>query len=370
MTDTSSHSIGSVIEGLSAHEGRICFLGCLVSIARRLGVPLTEDVLLGGAIGQRFRFGRVCHADASTPRTVAATIEINSCDLHLDGDRLARFCLRRGLRMDAWTGDRVDTLATLIARETDAGWPLLLMVNSAHLPHWPHEPRTDNGHYLVCYGWSPSQGKAWVMDAFIPATQHGFYMGELPIDTLLEAANCEGFIGRPYCGAWTFAPASSHDVLTGDAVADTLRESAHEMLDAPVRTLTYGALDVSLHSGVNGIDALLEELDRAGSADGHDPSVLREIFPLISSFGGPVRARAVLGDFLKGTASDLGLRIDPRTVALCATLSQSWKTFSNLVLKSAYGGDAATIARARLRLEDIRRGERDLAETLAALPRS
>jgi hypothetical protein len=354
MTVVSPFHARTMIDGLSADAGRICFLGCLVNIARHLHVPLTEELLLGAGIGQRFRFGRVRALDPQRQRDIDATIEIHSCDLHLDGDRLTRFCLRRGLRIDKWTYRHAQELSPLVSREITEGRPVLLLVNSAHLPYWPADSRANNGHYLVCYGWAPEQRVAAVLDSFIPSSRQPVYMGKLPIEALRQALDCEGFIGVPHAAAWTFTPLDSYDELTADEVLGTLRESAREMLDGRAETISYGGLEVDFRMGLPGIDALHGELDRA-----------REIFPLISSFGGPARARAVLGDFLSGTAAKLGIPMDAQIVAECAVLSRSWKTFANLVLKSAYGGDAAVGARVSRHLDDIRRREHELAVQIA-----
>lgn len=350
---------------MSGMAGRICFLGCAVAATARLGVQVSEERLLASAIGVRFRFGSI-RASLSATRPVEATLEINSCDMHIDGPRLATFYRGQGLEMTARLDEDAPSLASQLG-EISYDRPILLMVNSAHLPHWPVEARANAGHYLVCDGWDSSRNSASIVDAFVPTARQTFFHGEVPLDALLWAMNCEGFMGRPYCAAWTFATAPRDQQPAPVEPARMLQMSAREMLDAPDERLMYGGLEVTVAHGLRGIDLLATEVGRIQEASEGEHGGIREVFPLIASFGGPVPARAVLADFLYSAAQEMD-PLGERLASECRDLSTGWKRFANLVLKGVSGAGAPAFARAAQYLQQLRRDERAFAEALASLP--
>lgn len=367
--------MNNTMKRLKAEQGKTCMLSSVKSIIEYWNSTnyIDETIVLGMGPGLNINFGYFSYQELLNGEKVTKSWPAVSC-FHLTFNKKGFdfLCASYGVHFSHEISDSFSGMVDQLSSELSAGRPSIITVNNRYLDYVPDELREDIGRYLVCYDLDSTANNYYVLDQYIPSHPPTYYQGAITKENFLKAIDMNHISLGNYYSAWHFRPVSSSNledkIKFEKVIRQSMAHSIENMNSESKEQYHFGTTKALVYSGIYAIEQFLEELiEMSGSkiAESQQQWLLR-IHSLIANFGGPVKARALYGDYLKWIANNI-FYIKEEAINLCSELSKDWAIAANVLFKAATYGDSKSLKRAILRIEKIINKEKLLISHLTEL---
>lgn len=367
-----------VIQGIHAQQGRTCMLNSIRLAVRYLrpGAEVSEALLLGLGAGLRFRYGLYEH-DGEPPSAEAARpaaggtgmVDIACFHIQLDWDTMIDTLGCLGVGFAQQEHATCERMVQAIKDDLRQDLPVQVPVNNRHLPYLPDELRRDASRFVLCNGWDDDERQVWVIDSFIPTTPPSLYQGPLAREAFVAALDLRAVVDDDVFPSWHYSRRGARRDFSGEQVRASFARSRQAMAAGERQVYRFARSRVVYRCGAAGYQDLLGDLNAVADTELSPAAAawLEELHSLIVSYGGPVTARSLYGEFL-GWISQSGIApVDPALAGRCEEISQQWATVANVLFKGAATCDVACLRRVVQRLERIVQQEQALLSDLCGL---
>lgn len=347
-----------ICNNFNQQNSEICFLGGISDILNYSGYKISEAFLLGMSTGLRFDF--YPSGDPESPAIKEEedkSPDFKCIGIRFDAEYTNNIYNTIGVKVETHNGKSDYEIIKDIKTELSMNRPLMITINMAFMPYLPERLRTTSTHVIICFGIDEEVNKAYISDNFITTIPRSTYLGEMELDKLLQAMRINGIFKNCYSEYITVKPVNKYINSSTEEIKKAIRRSSTQMLEI--------SKDILCQQGIDGIKEFAKMFNTEGNFDFSDDFQiwLKKVHNMLI-VGGPIPTRKEYAKFLEWALLEKKVDINNKSVDLCKEIAGEWQLIANIVAKAFLIKNENIINRIYLKLNEIYKKEKMLAELL------